>query len=329
MIPIFDPHVLAHGRRDFEIANRVNARANMAPILDSNILAQDRRDFERTSRVGERPNMVPIFDHHIHMDARDCNGYEAMALASVERVLVPCSPTGERKASRQAWSDRFDRLLEFEARRAETFGIQLCAALAVCASDAADPESAIAGVDEVVKRLGRPRVVAIGELCMRAFSDLDIELFTRQLRLANELDYPVIVEAPIEMQAFERMLLELEHSIAAGFATPRRISLIDVNYEKIKAARSLNLGAYGVPVSPKIDGLFCIREKLDHHEVLHILDEFGPNGLMLNSGLHVGFADPLGLPKTILRLRMHGLDVDTLRALAMENADGFFQPSCA
>jgi predicted metal-dependent TIM-barrel fold hydrolase len=247
----------------------------------------------------------------------------------VERVLVPCSPTGERKASRQAWADRFDRLIEFEARRAQTFGIRLCAALAVCASDATDTQSAIEGVDEVASRLGGPTVAAIGEVSLRTFSDLELELFRLQLRLATSWDYPVIIEAPIEMPAFERMLVELEHVIAAGLATPRRICLIDVNREKIKAARPLNLGAYGVPVSPRVDGLFSIREKLDHREVLRILDEFGPDGLMLNSGLHVGFADPLCLPKTVLRLRIHGLDLDTLIALAKENASGFFQPPSA
>lgn len=273
--------------------------------------------------------MVPIFDHHIHMDARDCNGYEAMALASVERVLVPCSPTGERRASRQAWADRFDRLTGMESRRAQAFGVRLCAALAVCASDAADFGSALEGLAEVASRIGHPEVAAIGELCMRTCSELEIELFRRHLQLATERNCPVIIEAPIEMRAFDRMLEELDRNIKAGFAIPGRICLIDVNYDKIKAARRLGLGAYGMPVSPKIDGLFCLREKLDHLEVLRILDDFGPDGLMLNSGLHIGFADPLCLPKTVLRLRVHGLDLNTLSALAMENADAFFQPQYA
>ena len=268
--------------------------------------------------------MVPIFDHHIHMDARDCNGYEAMALSGVERILVPCSPTGERKSSRQAWADRFDRLTEFETRRAQSFGIHLCAALAVCALDALHAESAFEGMDELASRLDRANVAAIGELSLRTFSELDIELFRRHLRLAAERDYPVLIEAPIGMSDFERMLEELEQNVNAGSALPQRICLIDVNYEKVKAARQLNLGGYGVPVSPKIDGLFCIREKLDHREVLRILDDFGPDGLMLNSGLHVGFADPLCLPKTVLRLQVYGLDTTTLRALAMENANAFF-----
>lgn len=269
--------------------------------------------------------MVPIFDHHIHMDARDCNGYEAMALANVERILVPCSPTGERKSSRQAWADRFERLMKAEAERAQTFGITLSAALAVCAGDATERESAIEGIDEIASRLGKHNVAAIGELSLRTFSELEIELFRRHLQLATERDYPVIIEAPIEMRNFERMLEELENNIRAGFGIPGRMCLIDVNYEKIKAAHRLNLGAYGVPVSPKIDGLFCLREKLDHREVLRILDDFGSGHLMLNSGLHVGFADPLCLPKTVLRLHVHGLDLKTLSSLAMENANAFFQ----
>jgi uncharacterized protein len=268
--------------------------------------------------------MVPIFDHHIHMDARDCNGYEAMALAGVERVLVPCSPTSERKSSRRAWADRFNRLTAFESRRAQSFGIHLCTALAVCAQDADTRESAFEGMEELTSRIGSPDVAAIGELSLRTFSELEVELFHQHLRLAAERDYPVLIESPIAQKDFERMLRELESGIAGGYALARKICLLDVNHEKIKTAWHLDLGAYGLPVSPNIDGLFCVREKLDHRAVLHILDEFGPDRLMLNSGLHVGFADPLCLPKTVLRLRVHGLDSTTLKALAMENAHAFF-----
>lgn len=268
--------------------------------------------------------MVPVFDHHIHMDTRNCSDYELMALAGISRVMVPCSPTHERRFSRQAYAGRFDKLLEFERSRAASFGIELYVALSVNSVDMGDHRSACEGIEEVEQRLGRQEVRAVGELALRRFGDEEVDIFERQLRLASARRHPVILEAPIEMAAFEQLLVLLEGAIARGLVLPRQVCIVDLNHAKLKLARRLGLGGYGVPVSPRFDGPFCLREKLDHREVLRLLEEFGPEGLMLNSGLHSGNADPLCLAKTVLRLELHGLDRRTLQALASDNAEKLF-----
>lgn len=269
--------------------------------------------------------MAEIFDHHVHMDVRSCSDYEAMALASVTKMLVPVSPTRERKFCVQSYAELFDRLTIFEPQRAAAFGIDLYVALSVNAGDLGDSQAAFAAIDEVEKRLSHDRVVAIGELALRAFTEVEIELFRRQLQLSARCDCPVIVEAPIGSVDFERLLRELERAFDDGVALPERVCLIDLNYDKLRNAKRLRLGAYGLPVSPKVDGLFCLREKIDSREVARVIDTFGCEGLMLNSGLHVGFADPLCLPKTLLRLRVDGLNEQTLAALASGHAERFFR----
>lgn len=268
---------------------------------------------------------MPIFDHHVHMDTRNCNDYEAMALAGVTKMLVPISPTRERKFCLQSYCERFDRLTNIEPERASAFGVQLLVALSVNAGDVGDHKIAIEAISEVEKRLALERVVAVGELTLRTFTDIEIELFRRQLQLGARYDCPVMVEAPVHLTDFEHMILVLGQAFDDGLADPNRICMIDLNYDKLKIARQFRLGAYGLPVSPKVDGLFCLREKIDFREVLKILDAFGTEGLMLNSGLHVGFADPLCLPKTILRLTVNGLNEETLHSLASRNAEEFFE----
>lgn len=273
--------------------------------------------------------MLDIFDHHVHMDIRNCNDYEAMALAGVTKMLAPISPTRERKFCVRNYQEHFDRLTNLEPARAAAFGVQLLVGLSVNAGDVGDGKAALDAISEVESRLALEHVVALGELTLRSFDALEVELFRRQLEVGRRRRCPIIVEAPIQLSDFERLVAVLEQALADGLAHPEQICMIDLNFDKLKSVRRLTLGAYGLPVSPKVDGLFCLREKLDAREILRILDAFGADGLMLNSGLHVGFADPLGLPKTILRLRVGGLDEPTLHALASAHAERFFRKHAA
>lgn len=269
--------------------------------------------------------MTPIFDPHIHMDTRSCGDYELMALAGIRRIVVPCSPTQERRFGRQAFAEHFDKLTGFERGRAACFGVDMRVALAVNAADIGDHRSACEGIEEVERRLDRECVVAVGELALRTFTVDEIEVFARQLALAAARGLPAIVEAPIEPAAFERFMGVLADCLARGLADPERIFMVDLDEQKLRQARTLGLGGYGVPVSPRIDGPFALRRKLDHREVLRVLEDSGPAGLMLNSGLHVGYADPLCLARIVLRLELHGLAAELLRAVTHDNAEHFFR----
>jgi predicted metal-dependent TIM-barrel fold hydrolase len=273
--------------------------------------------------------MIPIFDHHIHMDGRNADDYELMAVAGVRKILVPCAASNERRYGRASYGARFDRVVDFEHARAARFDVELLAGVSVHAADIGDYESALEGIDEVAERLETPHVRALGEVSLRTFSDEEIDIFERQLGLAAKRRVPVMIESPPGLEDFRSLLAVLEKAIAAGRADRHRLCLLDVDGEKLSLAYPLELGAYGLPVSPELDGLFCLREKLTSEEVVAILERFGPAHLMLNSGLHFGSADPLGLAKTVLRLQLRGVPAADLRLIAHDNADRFFDAAAA
>lgn len=264
-----------------------------------------------------------IFDHHCHPDLRNATDYELMALAGVEKILSPCSSTGERRHDGRAWGERFDRLLR-ERERAAHFGIELVVALAVNAADMAEHEAALAGLVELEARLDRPEVVAIGELALRTFSAAELDLFTRQLVLARARALPVLVEAPVPAADFCRLLEVLRAEIAAGRADATRLCLLDLDAEKLRLASALPLGGFGLPVSPPFDGPFMLRPRLSDRDVTAMVRERGAQRLMLNSGLHYGYADPLGLPRSLLRMRLEGVPAELLADLAYNNAERLF-----
>jgi uncharacterized protein len=269
---------------------------------------------------------IPIFDPHCHSDGRNANDYEAMALSGVEKMLVPCSGSGERRHDGRAWGERFDRLSR-ERERAAHFGIELVVALAVNAADIASHESALAGLAELEARLDRPEVVAIGELALRTFSPIEEDLFLRQLALAQQVELPVLIEAPIPLADFRRLLALLDREISRRQIDPVRVCLLDLDSLKLAEAVALDLGGYGLPVSPPFDGPFTLRTKMSCAELAPLLEARGARGLMLNSGLHYGFADPLCLPRSVFRLQLQGVAPDVLMQVAYGNAQRMFLPS--
>ncbi|WP_055490835.1 hypothetical protein [Streptomyces sp. TP-A0356] len=266
-----------------------------------------------------------LFDHHIHADGRNADDYELMALSGVDTVLIPCSSSNEPRPCGASHDARFERLLTTETRRAAHYGVRAWIGLSVHAADMADLTSAMDGIDRLAARLDDPRVLALGELSIRRFTDDELTVFGKQLELATAADKPVMVELPPWMPEFHRMVEVLRRGFDDGLVDPARVALMDVAPEMLPVAAGLGCGGLGIAVSPASDRLFQVRRKADHHQILAVLEEFGPDRLMLNSGFHFGSADPLGLSKTVLRLRLSGVEPEVLDRIARKNAAAFFR----
>jgi len=265
-----------------------------------------------------------IFDHHIHSDGRSADDYELMALSGIDTVLIPCSTSNERRPTGASFDARFDRLLRTETERAARYGVRAWVALSVHAADVVDLPSALAGIEHLAERLDDPAVLAIGELSIRRFTDDELMIFERQLRLAAAAGKPAMVELPPELPEFHLMVEVLRDLFARDVIDPARVAAMDVHPPMVASLTELGCGGLGLPVSPASDLLFAVRKKLNHREVRSLVDDVGPDRLMLNSGFHFGSADPLGLARTVLRLRLDGMDPDTLRGLARDTATAFF-----
>jgi hypothetical protein len=279
-------------------------------------------------RGAHGPGYVPLFDHHIHSDLRNADDYELMAVSGVTTALAPCSSTHERRSSGDAFAARFDRLTEVETGRAAAYGIDLYVGLAVHAADLTDLPSALAGVAELEKRLGHPRVKAIGEVSLRHRTDDELAVLERQLALAAVGRTPVMVETPPPLGDFTAMLTPLARAVERSGIAPGLIAVMDLDERKLGLLLEHGgfdgLGGYGMPVSPRHDALFAVREKVTHRDVMRVLERHGSDRLMLNTGFHFGSADPLGLGKTVHRLRLGGVPEQTVRALVHGNAAEFF-----
>ncbi|MFJ3789641.1 deoxyribonuclease [Kitasatospora sp. NPDC090091] len=279
-------------------------------------------------RALDGTGLTPLFDHHIHSDLRNADDYELMAVSGVLTALAPCSASLEARDTGSAFAARFERLAVAETSRAAAYGIDLHVALAVHAADMAGLSGALAGIEALEEYLDHPRVRALGELSLRSGGPDEVEVLERQLKLASARGVPVLVESPPALAPFREMLAPLAGAVERAGIDPASIALLDLDEQRIDLLAEhpalRGLGGYGIAVAPRQDALFQVREKQSHREVLRLLERFGPERLMLNTGLHFGSADPLGLARTVHRLRLHGVPEQIVRALAHGNAAQFF-----
>jgi len=268
----------------------------------------------------------PIFDSHVHMDSRSANDYELMALTGVERLLIPCTFTGERRRTASDYLRYFERLLGFERQRAAAFGIKASFALGINTGDVADWTCVDEAVDAMGALLHQEQVVAIGELGFKDFVADEVALFHAQLKLAKRHRLPVIVEAPWRhgREALERTAQIIADAIEAEAFESSRLALMDVHVEQLPVVWSLDLGGYGIPVAPRHDLPFALHRKAGPKEVQQAVAQYGDTRLLINSALHFGVGDPMGIARTLLALRMAGLPRDTLKRIAYDNAVSLF-----
>jgi predicted metal-dependent TIM-barrel fold hydrolase len=270
--------------------------------------------------------MIPIIDCHVHMDVRNANDYELMAVSGVEKVVVPCSFTGEARPDAESYARYYDRLLGLEKMRAEAYGIELHVAVAVDPQDMTDDGAVNRAVDALAGYLEDPAVCALGEMELKTFSERELSAFVRQLRLADRLKAPVLLKAPrLDKRVnLPRMVEVLRKAIHDHDLDPSRILFMDLTLDTLGHAWDLNLGGYGIPVSPTLDSLFVIHEKATPQEALQIIEQYGADRLMFNTALHFGFGDPLALSRVLLYLKQKQVGEDTLGKVFYGNAKNFF-----
>jgi len=269
---------------------------------------------------------IPIFDCHIHSDSRSAEDYELMAISGVEAILVPCTFTGLKKDSIDAYRYCFDRVIGLERSRAQKFGIQLYAALSVHPGDIVDYQVAFDALEVLKDYLNHDGVKAIGEITPKSCSEKAKELFTRHMVLAKEHNLPVIIESSFGKSGtnIDRTVEAIQESIQNSGLPREKILLVDLNRTQLELFWPLNMGGYGIAVSPTLNGLFVIHEKNSPEEALQIIEQFGQERIMFNSALHFGFGDPLCLSRTLLHLSVRGVPESKLTQIAYGNAMRFF-----
>lgn len=257
-----------------------------------------------------------IFDPHVHCISRVTDDYERMFEAGVRAVLEPAFWLGQPRTQVGSFIDYFDTLVGWERHRAGGFGIHHVCTMALNPREAND-DRVNDGVMEILPRyLQKNGVVGVGEIGLDDQTPKEEKYFKAQIELAIEYDLPVLVHTPHrdKKRGFERSLdIVKESGVERG-----KVLLDHGNEETIKVTKDSGCVS-GFSLYP--------HTKMSPARMVKIIQEYGTDGMILNSAADWGVSDPLMVPKTVKLLRDAGFDEAAISKLVWDNPVDFFAQS--
>ena len=240
---------------------------------------------------------------------------ENLAFFGVAGVVIT-PPTGRPAAGPEEVLARFDAILGPDRARVQAAGMQAFCVLGVHPSWA-PPRGMHKVLHRMPEYLCRPGVVGVGEIGLKDGTPPELDLLERHLELAEAHDLPVV----IHLAAADRVRLTslvLDRLLNSRFPLDR-VLVAQVGPDTLELVK-----AAGVRV-----GVSVGAEPVARAAAVQLLQEHGPDGVIVDGGVGEGAADLLSMPKAAEELAAGGWSVDEVQRVFRDNAAGFFGVSVA
>lgn len=264
--------------------------------------------------------MTPIkgmtfFDPHIHMTSRTTDDYQAMADAGIVAIIEPAFWLGQPRTGLATFKDYYSSLVGWERFRSSQFGIKHYCTIGLNSREANNEPLAEQVMELLPLFAYKEGVVGIGEIGFDDQTAAEEKFYRAQLELAKEANLPVQIHTPHrnKKEGTERsMAIALEHGLDPGMV------IVDHNNEEtVKSV--LDKGFWAA---------FTIYPftKMGNERMVAVVEQYGPERIMVNSAADWGISDPLAIPKTAALMVMRGIPVEHIRQVTYQNAiDAFGQ----
>lgn len=259
-------------------------------------------------------------DPHIHCYSRTTDDYHRMYDAGMRAVVEPSFWLGQNRRYAGTFFDYFAHILEFEPKRAERFGIDHFACVAVNPKEAMDTGLSNAVIDGMEPYLDHPRCVAVGEIGFNLINPEEEEIFLRQLELAKRKNMLILIHSPHDTPVVSK-----KKGIERTIAIVRELNysadriLLDHNTEETMAlTRKAELWA-GMSVYP--------YSKLTPQRVVEIQKKWGLEKLVANSAADWGVADPCSLMRVADQMKQSGFSEAQIEKFVFTNPLNFYAQS--
>ncbi|GAB3171532.1 TatD family hydrolase [Telluribacter humicola] len=289
-------------------------------MCNHNELQQNPSHFEESDQVGTHRDMnwseyqelirgMRFFDPHIHMTSRTTDDYQAMADAGIVAIIEPAFWLGQPRTGLSSFKDYYSSLVGWERFRSSQFGIKHYCTIGLNSREANNEPLAERVMEILPLFLYKEGVVGVGEIGFDDQTAAEEKYYRAQLELAKEARLPVQVHTPHrdKKKGTERsMAIALEHGL-----DPSWVTIDHNNEETVKSV--LDQGFYAA---------FTIYPftKMGNERMVKVVEQYGPERIMVNSAADWGISDPLAIPKTAALMKMSGISDEAIRKVTYQNA---------
>lgn len=257
-----------------------------------------------------------LIEPHIHTASRTTDDLRRMSAAGIVACVEPSSWSGVYKRSPASFEDYWEQIVTREPRRAALYGIRHFAMVGLNAREAGSPIAR-----DVLKAmepfLDRPTVIGIGEIGLDLMTPEEEDAFRRQLRMAEELQLPVMAHSPSHnrRKALERMISIIKEE----GVTEERIAIDGNSCETM----GLTLGKTACWAGITVHGAggFSAGRAVD------MIERHGHGRVMVNGAADWGSSDPLAVPKVAMLMRQRGFPEEVVHSVTFANPSRFLSSS--
>lgn len=249
-----------------------------------------------------------MIDTHMHADARSSEDFEKMFIGGIDTAIT-CSYYPYKADNAKILLNHLNRILNFEPKRAMEYGLELKVALGIHPANSIRDNEII--FDSLIKWIDNKDIIAIGEIGLDENTELEKEVFKKQLELAEETKSKVIIHTPRKNKL--EVLKDIKE-IALENINPKLVVIDHINLKTIEEIIDDDF-TIGLTVQP---------QKMEVEEAIEILDKYGFDKFLLNSDISNKPSEPLSVPKTVRTLKRLGYKQDDIDKVAFKNAKSFF-----
>lgn len=249
-----------------------------------------------------------MIDSHIHADTRPYEDFEKMAISGIDKAIT-CAHDPLRMTTSEVVLDHFHRLVSNDVKRAGENGLKLYVALGL------HPRSISKNYDLIIQALPNllqnNLMVAIGEIGLETTSNEEINVFIKQLKIAEDLNAKVIVHTP---RTNKKEVTETTKKIILENIDPKLVIIDHVDFNIIDDLIDQEF-TLGLTVQPR---------KMSSQDAVNLLKEYGTDKFVLNSDISSSPSDPLSVPKTVHQMRLSDFKEKDIKNVSEKNASKFF-----
>lgn len=253
-------------------------------------------------------------DMHAHMVSRTTDDYERMALTGCKAVTEPAFWAGYDRSGPEAFVDYFNKLTDFEPRRAAEHGIDHYCWLCLNPKEGEDRALAMQVLAQIPRFLERPNVIGIGEIGLNRVTRNELASFEEHVELALEHEQLILIHTPHLEDKYKGTRVIVETLAANPRVDPARVLIDHAEEHTLGMIRAHGFWA-GITLYPVT--------KASHERAVDMLEIHGTEQIIVASACDWGRSDPIAVPRFIRKMRARGHDARTIEQIVFDNPASF------
>lgn len=250
-----------------------------------------------------------MIDTHVHADSRSGEDFRDMYLSGIDTAIT-CSFYPYKIDNEAILLNHLNRILELDTKRAGEYGLDLKVALGIHPANTEIKPDII--YENLYKWIEAKEIVAIGEIGLEDLTDAEINIFKKQLDIADETNSKVIIHTP---RKNKKEVLKVILDIVPQHLDEKSAVIDHVNLNIVEDVVDKDY-MLGLTVQP---------QKMDKEDAIAMMDKYGFDKFLLNSDMSNKPSDPLSVPKTVRELTRLGYKNSDIEKVSFKNAQKFFK----